>query len=72
MRQGGQQPDHFNGINERGRALVAEMNRLGILIDITHGTEAVQMQLIEASKAPVVASHDTLRGVSASASRTRR
>jgi membrane dipeptidase len=43
--QGGQPPDHFHGINERGRELVAEMNRLGILIDITHGTEAVHMQL---------------------------
>jgi membrane dipeptidase len=40
------------------------MNRLGILIDITHGTEAVHMQLIAASRAPVVASHETLRAVS--------
>lgn len=61
--QGGQKPEHFGGINERGRALVAEMNRLGVLIDITHGTEAVHMQLIEASRAPVVASHDTLKAV---------
>ncbi|MCX7363079.1 MAG: membrane dipeptidase [Alphaproteobacteria bacterium] len=64
MTQGGQDPDHFHGINDRGRALVAEMNRLGILIDITHGTESAHKQLIEASKAPVVASHDTLRAVS--------
>jgi membrane dipeptidase len=62
--QGGQSPDYFHGINARGRALVAEMNRLGILIDITHGTEAVQMQLIEASRAPVVASHEALTAVS--------
>jgi membrane dipeptidase len=62
--QGGQPPDHFHGINARGRELVAEMNRLGILIDITHGTEAVQMQLIEASRAPVVASHEALKTVS--------
>jgi membrane dipeptidase len=40
------------------------MNRLGILIDITHGTEAVHMQLIEASRAPAVASHDSLKAVS--------
>ena len=40
------------------------MNRLGILIDITHGTEAVHKQLIEASKAPVVASQATIRAVS--------
>jgi membrane dipeptidase len=64
MSQGGQNPDHYHGINEHGRALVAEMNRLGILIDITHGTEAVHKQLIEASKAPVVASHETIRAVS--------
>ena len=64
MSQGGQDPDHYHGINDRGRALVAEMNRLGILIDLTHGTEAVHKQLIEASKAPVVASHETIRAVS--------
>ena len=40
------------------------MNWLGILIDITHGTEAVHKQLIETSKAPVVASHETIRAVS--------
>jgi membrane dipeptidase len=40
------------------------MNELGILIDITHGTEAVHLQLIEASRAPVVASHDVIRAVS--------
>ncbi len=40
------------------------MNRLGILIDITHGTEATQKQLIEASRVPVVASHDTIKAVS--------
>lgn len=62
--QGGQQPDHYHGINERGRELVRRMNELGILIDITHGTEAVHLQLIEASRVPVVASHDVIRAVS--------
>jgi membrane dipeptidase len=40
------------------------MNRLGILVDVTHGTEAAQKQLIEASKAPVVCSHTTIKAVS--------
>jgi membrane dipeptidase len=62
--QGGQKPDHYNGINQRGRELVQRMNELGVLIDITHGTEAVHLQLIEASRAPVVASHDVIRAVS--------
>src|SRR5438105_3825774 len=61
--QGGQKPGYYKGINDRGRALVKDMNRLGVLIDITHGTEAVHLQLIEASRAPVVASHDTLAAV---------
>jgi membrane dipeptidase len=62
--QGGEKPDHFGGINEHGRKLVAQMNDLGILIDIAHGTEAVQSQLIASSKAPVVASHETVKAVS--------
>jgi len=62
--QGGEKPDHFGGINEHGHKLVTQMNQLGILIDIAHGTEAVQTQLIASSRAPVVASHETARAVS--------
>jgi membrane dipeptidase len=62
--QGGEKPDHFGGINEHGRKLVAQMNALGILIDIAHGTEAVQTQLIQTSRAPVVASHETAKAIS--------
>ena len=64
MTQGGQKPDHYHGLNDKGRALVAEMNRLGILIDITHGTEETQKQLIAASRTPVVASHESIKAVS--------
>ena len=64
MQQGGQKPDHFHGLSEQGRAVAAEMNRLGILIDITHGTEDTQKQLIAASKVPVVCSHTTIKAVS--------
>jgi membrane dipeptidase len=47
----------WNGINDLGRKIIREMNRLGILIEISHATEATQAQVIEASEAPVVASH---------------
>lgn len=47
----------WNGINALGKKLVREMNRLGILIDVSHATEATQAQIIETSEAPVVASH---------------
>lgn len=53
----------WSGINDRGRRLISEMNRLGMLIDISHATEAAQRQIIEASRAPVVASHVGLRAL---------
>ncbi|WP_426955670.1 dipeptidase [Muricoccus radiodurans] len=56
-------PPHWNGINERGRMLVALMNELGILIDVTHATAEAQAQIIAASRAPVVASHTALAAV---------
>lgn len=57
-------PPVWNGINDRGRALVALMNELGILIDVTHATATAQAQIISASQAPVVASHIALSAVS--------
>ena len=55
---------HWGGINDRGRALIEEMNALGILIDITHASTDAQRQIIEASQAPVVASHVAAAAVS--------
>lgn len=45
------------GLSKQGRAVVDEMNRLGMLIDITHASPDAQTSLIAASRAPVVASH---------------
>jgi membrane dipeptidase len=56
-------PPVWDGINAHGRELVAEMNALGIVIDITHATAQAQTQIIEASTAPVVASHVGLAAV---------
>lgn len=57
-------PAVWHGINSRGRELIAAMNELGILIDITHATAQAQEQIIDASQAPVVASHVSLAAVS--------
>ncbi len=51
----------WGGITDHGRALVREMNRLGVIIDIAHASDAAQLQIIEASEAPVAASHHGLR-----------
>ena len=59
----------WGGITEHGRTVVREMNRLGIVIDVSHSSDAAQLQTIEASAAPVVASHHGLRDFSSDASR---
>jgi membrane dipeptidase len=51
----------WGGLTEQGRKVIAEMNRLGILIDLSHASEAAKMQIIEASRAPVVGSHHGLK-----------
>jgi membrane dipeptidase len=58
---GGSGPAVWNGINDRGREIVREMNRLGIVIDLAHASEATQVAVIEASEAPVTDSHRGLR-----------
>ena len=55
---------HWSGINSQGLALVEEMNSLGIVIDITHASTAAQAQIIEVSRAPVIASHVAVASVS--------
>jgi len=56
--------NHWGGINDRGRALIDELNALGILIDITHATIDAQRQIVAASQMPVVASHVAAAAVS--------
>ena len=51
----------WGGITDHGRALIREMNRLGMIVDISHATEAAQLQMIEASAAPVAATHQGMR-----------
>ena len=51
----------WGGITAHGRTVIRNMNRLGIVIDISHASDAAQLQIIEASAAPVVASHHVLR-----------
>jgi membrane dipeptidase len=46
-----------NGLSELGRKAVAEMNRVGIMVDISHSSKQTMLQVLEASQAPVIASH---------------
>ncbi|PQA60571.1 dipeptidase [Siphonobacter curvatus] len=47
----------FNGLSPFGEKVVAEMNRLGMIIDISHVSDSTVWDLIKLSKAPIVATH---------------
>ena len=50
-----------NGLSELGVEVIKEMNRLGIMIDISHPSKEAIRQMISLSKAPVIASHSSAR-----------
>jgi membrane dipeptidase len=52
-----------DGLSEFGRQVIAEMNRLGIMVDISHPSKNANLQAIELSKAPVIASHSAARAL---------
>jgi len=53
----------WNGLSPLGRSWVAEMNRLGILIDASHSSDAVFDQLLALSRVPIIASHSGPRAI---------
>lgn len=56
-------PAKWHGLNERGRAVVKEMNRLGMVINVSHGSDETISQAIDVSADPIVATHHGLRSV---------
>ncbi len=58
---GGGCHDEDIGLTEFGRAVIAEMNRVGMLVDCSHCAYRTSMEAIEASEAPVIFSHANAR-----------
>ena len=56
-------PKTHGGLNDFGRQVVLEMNRLGMLVDISHVSDDTFFDVIETSKAPVIASHSSARAL---------
>ncbi len=51
----------WNGLSPFGEEVVKEMNRLGIMVDISHVSDSTFYDVIKLSKAPVIASHSSCR-----------
>lgn len=51
----------WNGLSPFGQQVVEEMNRVGIMVDVSHITDSAFYQVIATSKAPVIASHSSCR-----------
>jgi len=53
----------YNGLSEMGKEAVAEMNKWGIMIDLSHPSKESTMQAMALSRAPVIASHSAARAM---------
>ena len=53
----------WGGINEHGRAVIREMNRLGMVINVAHGSTETILQAADASEDPVVYTHGGFRSI---------
>ena len=53
----------YHGITDFGRTVIHEMNRIGMLVDLSHVSDDTMRQAIQASKAPVIFSHSSARAL---------
>ena len=58
----GKGPEH-NGLSEFGKQVVNEMNQLGMMIDVSHISDKSFFDVVSLSKAPVIASHSSVREI---------
>lgn len=52
-----------NGVSEFGKEVIAEMNRLGMMVDVSHISKQAMLDAVKYSKAPIIASHSSTRAL---------
>jgi membrane dipeptidase len=52
-----------HGLTDFGRAVILEMNRLGMMVDVSHASDETFRDVLETSRAPVIASHSCCRAI---------
>jgi|TARA_B110000967_G_scaffold178951_1_gene194108 microsomal dipeptidase-like Zn-dependent dipeptidase len=52
-----------NGVSDLGKEVIKEMNKLGMMIDVSHPSKKAMKDIIELSKAPIIASHSSARAL---------
>lgn len=59
----GDEAAEHGGLSAFGEEVVSEMNRLGMMVDVSHISKAAALHAIRISRAPVIASHSSVRGL---------
>lgn len=54
----------YGGLSDYGKDVVREMNRLGMLVDVSHVSDETMSDALDVSKAPIIASHSSARAIS--------
>jgi membrane dipeptidase len=53
----------YGGLSPLGKQVIAELNKLGVMIDVSHPSKGAMMQAVALSRAPVIASHSAARSL---------
>jgi membrane dipeptidase len=59
----GDEEEEHGGVSEFGEEVIAEMNRLGIMVDVSHISKQASLDAMRLSRAPVIASHSSTRAL---------
>ncbi|XP_071527138.1 dipeptidase 1-like isoform X2 [Panulirus ornatus] len=59
----GPQPSNYHGLTPYGQELVREMNRVGLMVDVSHASPSTARDVLRASRAPVIFSHSAARAL---------